>query len=266
MSTNQDNRIVQAYLFFNGNCEEAVEFYRQALGAEVEMIMRFKDAPDAPPPGMLAPGYENKVMHTSFRIGQTVVNEDNGRSGVATEATLDNDNVVEVLTWLQGMQEDGLMNPIRQGPGEVDQFLALGTQAGSMLIETSTASVSVEGFLEGSLDAGDLTEDGRIPTGLDVLDWVIRGVELGAGEILLTSMDADGTLGGYDLELTRSVAEAVSVPVIASGGAGKLEDFKNVFELGKADAALAASLFHDGILSIPDLKTYLAAKGVPTRI
>jgi cyclase len=107
---------------------------------------------------------------------------------------------------------------------------------------------------------------GRIPTGLDVLEWVTRGVELGAGEILLTSMDTDGTMKGYDLELTRRVAEAVSVPVIASGGAGKLEDFKDVFELGKADAALAASIFHDGILSIPDLKAYLAAEGIPTRI
>jgi sn-glycerol 3-phosphate transport system substrate-binding protein len=100
-------------------------------------------------------------------IGQSIVNEDNGRSGVATEATLDNDNVVEVLTWLQGMQDDGLMNSIRQGPGVVDQFLALGTGGGSMLIETSTASVSVEGFLEGSLDASELTEDGRVPAGLD---------------------------------------------------------------------------------------------------
>ena len=100
-------------------------------------------------------------------IGQTVVNEDNGRSAVATEATLDNDNVIDVLTWLQEMQDDGLMNAIRQGPGVVDQFLALGTGGGSMLIETSTASVSVEGFLEGSLDPSELTDDGRIPTGLD---------------------------------------------------------------------------------------------------
>jgi sn-glycerol 3-phosphate transport system substrate-binding protein len=100
-------------------------------------------------------------------IGQTIVNEDNGRSGVATEATLDNENVTEVLTWLQEMQDDGLMNAIRQGPGVVDQFLAVGRGNGSMLIETSTASVSVEGFLEGSLDASELTEDGRVPTGLD---------------------------------------------------------------------------------------------------
>ena len=78
MSTKNDNRVVQAYLFFNGNCEEAVEFYRKALGAEVEMVMKFKDSPEPPPPGMLAPGYENKVMHTSFRIGQTTVMASDG--------------------------------------------------------------------------------------------------------------------------------------------------------------------------------------------
>jgi PhnB protein len=78
MSPNKDNRVIQAYLFFNGNCEEAVKFYRQAIRAEVEMIMRFKDAPEAPPPGMLAPGYENKVMHTSFRVGQTTVMASDG--------------------------------------------------------------------------------------------------------------------------------------------------------------------------------------------
>ncbi len=78
MSTHKDNRIVQAYLFFPGNGEEAVEFYRQALGAQVELALRYKDAPDAPLPGMLAPGYENKVMHTSFRIGQTVVMASDG--------------------------------------------------------------------------------------------------------------------------------------------------------------------------------------------
>ena len=106
---------------------------------------------------------------------------------------------------------------------------------------------------------------GRIPTGIDALEWIVRGVELGAGEILLTSMNADGTLAGYDLELTRIVSESVPVPVIASGGAGKPSHFADVLTEGKADAALAASLFHDGKLRIPDLKRDLAAWGIPVR-
>ena len=107
---------------------------------------------------------------------------------------------------------------------------------------------------------------GRRPTGLDAIEWALRGVELGAGEILITSMDADGTLAGYDLELTRAVAEAVSVPVIASGGAGTPAHFAEVLTKGKADAALAASLFHDGKLSILDLKNQLADRGLPVRL
>jgi len=106
---------------------------------------------------------------------------------------------------------------------------------------------------------------GRIPTGIDAFEWIVRGVELGAGEILLTSMDADGTLAGYDLELTRIVSEAVPVPVIASGGAGRPSHFADVLTKGKADAALAASLFHYGKLRIPDLKRDLQARGVPIR-
>jgi cyclase len=107
---------------------------------------------------------------------------------------------------------------------------------------------------------------GRIPTGIDALEWSIRGVELGAGEILLTSMDGDGTLAGYDIDLTRAVAEAVSVPVIASGGAGTPAHFAQVLTEGKADAALAASLFHDGKLRIVDLKRELQEWAVPVRI
>jgi cyclase len=107
---------------------------------------------------------------------------------------------------------------------------------------------------------------GRIPTGIDAVEWAVRGVELGAGEILLTSMDADGTLDGYDLELTRAVAEAVTVPVIASGGAGSPAHFAKVLTEGKADAALAASLFHDRKLQILDLKKQLQAQGVPVRM
>ncbi|MFZ5808379.1 MAG: imidazole glycerol phosphate synthase subunit HisF [Chloroflexota bacterium] len=110
-----------------------------------------------------------------------------------------------------------------------------------------------------------VVSSGQVPTALDAVEWAVRGVELGAGEILLTSMDCDGTMNGYDVELTRRVAEAVSVPVIASGGAGRLEHFAEVFEQGEADAALAASLFHDGRLSIPDLKAYLRQRGIAVR-
>lgn len=107
---------------------------------------------------------------------------------------------------------------------------------------------------------------GRTPTGLDAVEWAQKAVALGAGEILLTSIDADGMQAGYDVELTRAVARAVNVPVIASGGAGRLEHFAEVLTAGSADAALAASLFHDGALTIPQVKNYLAAQGLPIRL
>ena len=107
---------------------------------------------------------------------------------------------------------------------------------------------------------------GRTPTGLDAVAWAKRVEELGAGEILLTSMDRDGTKAGYDIELTRAVAEAVSIPVIASGGAGRMEDFYDVLSEGKADAALAASLFHYRELPIRRVKAYLARRGIPVRL
>ncbi len=106
---------------------------------------------------------------------------------------------------------------------------------------------------------------GRTPTGLDCLDWVKKGVALGAGEILLTSMDADGTKDGYDIPLTRAVSEAVNVPVIASGGAGELEHFLKVLVDGKADAVLAASVFHYGKYTIREVKEYLKKHGVEVR-
>ena len=106
---------------------------------------------------------------------------------------------------------------------------------------------------------------GRVDMGIDAIEWAMKACELGAGEILLTSMDCDGTKNGYDNELTRMVAENVSIPVIASGGAGKLEHFKDAFELGKADAALAASLFHFKELEIMEVKKYLAKEGIPVR-
>lgn len=106
---------------------------------------------------------------------------------------------------------------------------------------------------------------GRENTGLDALEWAAEGVRRGAGEILLTSMDCDGVQNGFDLELTRTIADSVPVPVIASGGAGKPEHFRDVLTQGGADAALAATLFHFDILRIRDLKEYLAQEGVPVR-
>lgn len=106
---------------------------------------------------------------------------------------------------------------------------------------------------------------GRTPTGIDCLEWVKRATQLGAGEILLTSMDADGTKEGYDIELTRAVSEAVDVPVIASGGAGKLEHFYDVLTEGKADAVLAASVFHYGTFTVREVKEYLKSRGVEVR-
>lgn len=110
-----------------------------------------------------------------------------------------------------------------------------------------------------------MVNGGRINTGIDALMWIEEAVKLGAGEILLTSMDADGTKSGFDIELTRAVNNIVNVPVIASGGAGKKEDFYEVFKYAKADAALAASLFHYNQLEILELKDYLRSKKIDVR-
>jgi len=107
---------------------------------------------------------------------------------------------------------------------------------------------------------------GRTPTGIDALAWTKEGVALGAGEILLTSMDKDGTKDGYDIALTRAVSEAVDVPVIASGGAGEMEHFYDVLIAGKADAVLAASVFHYGRYTVRDVKDYLRSRGVEVRL
>ena len=109
------------------------------------------------------------------------------------------------------------------------------------------------------------TRGGRTPTGIDAVKWAVRAVELGSGEILLTSMDEDGQKRGYDLELTRAVSQATPVPVIASGGAGNLEHLYQALDAGEADAVLAASIFHFGEYSIGEAKDYLNARGIPVR-
>lgn len=107
---------------------------------------------------------------------------------------------------------------------------------------------------------------GRVETDLDAVDWIRRAVDLGAGEILLTSIDADGTKDGFEIELTRTISASVSVPVIASGGAGSIEHFADVFIRGKADAALAASVFHYDEIQLPALKSFLKMRGIEVRI
>ena len=116
---------------------------------------------------------------------------------------------------------------------------------------------------EGSYEV--VVAGGRTPTGLDAVEWARRGEALGAGEILLTSMDADGTKAGFDLEMTRAVTQVVSIPVIASGGCGSLEHFAQVFAETDCDAALAASLFHFGELTVPQVKEYLRKRKIPVR-
>src|SRR5207244_2269711 len=109
-------------------------------------------------------------------------------------------------------------------------------------------------------------QGGRKPTGHEAVDWARRAVDLGAGEIVLNSIDADGTRAGFDLVITRRISEAVGVPVVASGGAGKLEHLAEVLLQGKADAVLAASVFHFGDFSVGDVKRFLAGQGIPVRL
>ena len=111
-----------------------------------------------------------------------------------------------------------------------------------------------------------IVDGGRTPTGLDALGWAKKAEALGAGEVLLTSMDADGTKNGFDVDLTSVISSNISIPVIASGGAGTIEHFVEVFREGKADAALAASIFHFGEIEIPKLKAELARRGIPMRL
>jgi imidazole glycerol-phosphate synthase subunit HisF len=134
--------------------------------------------------------------------------------------------------------------------------MRFGTQCMVLAIDARRTDTCWEVYVNG----------GRLPTGMDAVEWAVKGVALGAGEILLTSMDTDGTLAGYNIALTRAIAEAVPVPVIASGGAGTAAHFAQVLTDGKADAALAASLFHDGKLKIMDLKKELRRGGVPVRL
>lgn len=137
-----------------------------------------------------------------------------------------------------------------------DAVKKFGSQCIVLAIDAKKCSLGWEVYING----------GRTPTGIDALEWAKKGAGLGAGEILLTSMDFDGTKNGYDLDLTDAVSKAVNIPVVASGGAGKLEDFYNCFAKTKADAALAASIFHYGEYSVGEVKEYLREKGILIRL
>ena len=168
-----------------------------------------------------------------------------------------------------GMNTAAVNNPelVREGAA------AFGNQCIVVAIDAKrVSSADKEDILETvgpALDGGSrwqvYTNGGRTPTGLDAVKWAVMAVELGAGEILLTSMDEDGQLSGYDLALTRAVSEAVPVPVIASGGAGELDHLYQALDQGKADAVLAASIFHFGTFTIGQAKEYLKGKGIPVR-
>lgn len=136
---------------------------------------------------------------------------------------------------------------------------------GASIFGTQCITVAIDARKSGENAWEVFTHGGRRSAGVDVVEWAARVAELGAGEILLTSMDRDGTLAGYDLDLLTAVSSAVNIPVIASGGAGTLGHFAEALEPGRADAVLAASLFHFGTMRIADVKDYLHAQGIPVR-
>jgi len=155
-----------------------------------------------------------------------------------------------------GADKISMNTPAVNDPGLIERSAKrFGSQCIVVAIDAKRTEMGFEVFVHG----------GRTPTGIDALEWAERANELGAGEILLTSMDYDGTQNGYDIELTRAVADRVSIPVIASGGAGNLEHLYGALTDGRADAALAASIFHYQIYSIKDAKEYLLSRGVCVR-
>ena len=139
-------------------------------------------------------------------------------------------------------------------------------RAGAEKFGSQCIVVSIDAKRVGPGRWGVFAQGGRKATGLDALEWAVRACELGAGEIVLNSIDADGTKAGYDLEITRRVSESVGVPVVASGGAGKLEHMAEVLREGKADAVLAASIFHFGEFTVQQVKQFLALQDIPVRL
>jgi cyclase len=165
------------------------------------------------------------------------------------------DNMREMLH--AGADKVGINTSAVNEPGLID--------AGAKAFGNQCVVVAIDAKREGPGKWGVYTHGGRTPVGLDVVEWAKEVWRRGAGEILLTSMDADGTLAGYDIELTKAVSSAVGIPVIASGGAGNLDHMVDVLDAGMADAVLAASIFHFGTHTVGEAKEHFANRGVPVR-
>jgi cyclase len=195
-----------------------------------------------------------KAINIPFTVGGGIRNEVDARlilcSGAdkvsVNTAAVENPSLITKLADIFGQQCVVVA---------IDAKRNFGKDKGKVTVETVEGSVWFEVYTYG----------GRKPTGIDAIEWAMRAMKLGAGEFLLTSMDCDGTEEGYDIELTRSISERASVPVIASGGAGKPEHFLEAFTEGKADAALAASVFHYNKYPVPVIKDYLRKMGVTIR-
>lgn len=239
-------------------------------GRVVKNVRFFEDHRDAGDPLTLARAYEEQRADELVFYDITATFE--GRKLMLDVAARVAEEVMMPLT-------------VGGGVGSLEEFRAL-LLAGADKISVNSSAVRAPNLLRAasdhfgaqcvvlSIDAKARQDGsgwnvfvggGRLDTGLDLLSWAERGQELGAGEIVLNVMDADGTRGGFDLRATRAVADAVGIPVVASGGAGKVEDFHAVLTQGGADAALAASVFHFGELTVPDVKKDLKARGVAVR-
>ena len=239
----KDGRVVKGVNFVNlrdaGDPVECAKAYEQA-GADEIVFLDITATSDA----------RNTVADLVRRVAEKVFVPITVGGGIRTV-----DDIRSILR--AGADKTSLNSAAVKNPQLIsDGAEAFGSQCIVVAIDAKRSDTSWEVYTAG----------GRNPTGIDALEWAVKAEKLGAGEILLTSMDKDGTKSGYDLELTSKVSESVGVPVIASGGAGTYEHFYDAFTLGKADAVLAASLFHYNEIPIPKLKEYLREKGISVRL
>ncbi|MBW3588950.1 MAG: imidazole glycerol phosphate synthase subunit HisF [Actinobacteria bacterium] len=239
-------------------------------GGRVVKGVRFVDLVDAGDPVELASFYDNEGADEIVFLDITASSE--GRQTMLEVARRTAEQVFIPLTVGGGIKTiSDVRKLLRAGADKV----AVNTYAvqrpeliteGAEQFGVQCIVVAIDAKRQTGSEWEVYTHGGRVPTGLDAVGWAAHVEELGAGEILLTSMDRDGTKDGYDLELLRAVGEVTNVPVIASGGAGGLEHFAEALTEGKADAALAASLFHFGELKLRDVKSYLAEQDIPVRV